>query len=201
MLESPSPRRVRRCRPHPRAAGFAWPGQPASLPPTPGRAVGDRARSLFQGVIEFSLCLLFAKLVSYTFLFWLPLYITNVGEYLLPEAQGSGSVRGCNLSPLPCRFHRLRKRRRTWCMTHQAAPGVEMGRQTEFGRAHSVAIVMTLVVQRVAASHPSGGGWCRAACSHVQAALGAGSPRGRQHRPRGPRRRGRSSVPEVASWT
>ncbi|KAK2089901.1 hypothetical protein P7K49_032567 [Saguinus oedipus] len=34
--------------------------------------------SLFQGVIEFSLCLLFAKLVSYTFLFWLPLYITNV---------------------------------------------------------------------------------------------------------------------------
>ncbi|XP_031521629.1 glucose-6-phosphate exchanger SLC37A1 isoform X9 [Papio anubis] len=30
------------------------------------------------GVIEFSLCLLFAKLVSYTFLFWLPLYITNV---------------------------------------------------------------------------------------------------------------------------
>lgn len=36
--------------------------------------------SLLQGVIEFSLCLLFAKLVSYTFLFWLPLYITNVGE-------------------------------------------------------------------------------------------------------------------------
>uniref|UniRef100_A0A5F9DNQ7 Solute carrier family 37 member 1 n=1 Tax=Oryctolagus cuniculus TaxID=9986 RepID=A0A5F9DNQ7_RABIT len=30
------------------------------------------------GVIEFSLCLLFAKLVSYTFLFWLPLYITSV---------------------------------------------------------------------------------------------------------------------------
>ncbi|XP_034971422.1 glucose-6-phosphate exchanger SLC37A1 isoform X1 [Zootoca vivipara] len=30
------------------------------------------------GVVEFSLCLLFAKLVSYTFLFWLPLYITNV---------------------------------------------------------------------------------------------------------------------------
>ncbi|KAB0374087.1 hypothetical protein FD755_014343 [Muntiacus reevesi] len=32
------------------------------------------------GVIEFSLCLLFAKLVSYTFLFWLPLYITNVAK-------------------------------------------------------------------------------------------------------------------------
>lgn len=35
---------------------------------------------VLQGVIEFSLCLLFAKLVSYTFLFWLPLYITSVGE-------------------------------------------------------------------------------------------------------------------------
>ncbi|TNN48393.1 Glucose-6-phosphate exchanger SLC37A1 [Liparis tanakae] len=33
-----------------------------------------------KGVIEFSLCLLFAKLVSYTFLFWLPLYITKAGE-------------------------------------------------------------------------------------------------------------------------
>ena len=33
-----------------------------------------------QGVMEFSLCLLFAKLVSYTFLYWLPLYIANVGK-------------------------------------------------------------------------------------------------------------------------
>ncbi|MBN3321605.1 G6PT2 protein, partial [Atractosteus spatula] len=32
------------------------------------------------GVVEFSLCLLFAKLVSYTFLFWLPLYITNAAH-------------------------------------------------------------------------------------------------------------------------
>lgn len=36
--------------------------------------------SLSQGVAEFSLCLLFAKLVSYTFLYWLPLYISNVGQ-------------------------------------------------------------------------------------------------------------------------
>lgn len=35
---------------------------------------------LSQGVVEFSLCLLFAKLVSYTFLYWLPLYISNVGQ-------------------------------------------------------------------------------------------------------------------------
>lgn len=32
------------------------------------------------GVLEFSFCLLFAKLVSYTFLFWLPLYISNVAH-------------------------------------------------------------------------------------------------------------------------
>ncbi|XP_040190126.1 glucose-6-phosphate exchanger SLC37A1 [Rana temporaria] len=31
------------------------------------------------GVVEFSMCLLFAKLVSYTFLFWLPLYMASVG--------------------------------------------------------------------------------------------------------------------------
>nr|XP_033796347.1 glucose-6-phosphate exchanger SLC37A1 [Geotrypetes seraphini] len=38
------------------------------------------------GVIEFSLCLLFAKLVNYTFLFWLPLYITNVDHLNAKEA-------------------------------------------------------------------------------------------------------------------
>ncbi|XP_068185706.1 glucose-6-phosphate exchanger SLC37A1 isoform X2 [Antennarius striatus] len=32
------------------------------------------------GVVEFSLCLLFAKLVNYTFLFWLPLYITKAAH-------------------------------------------------------------------------------------------------------------------------
>uniref|UniRef100_A0A8D0RP12 Solute carrier family 37 member 2 n=1 Tax=Sus scrofa TaxID=9823 RepID=A0A8D0RP12_PIG len=38
------------------------------------------------GVIEFSLCLLFAKLVSYTFLYWLPLYIFNVVHFTAKEA-------------------------------------------------------------------------------------------------------------------
>ncbi|NXX41416.1 G6PT3 protein, partial [Tricholaema leucomelas] len=43
------------------------------------------------GVVEFSLCLLFAKLVSYTFLYWLPLYIVNVGEVLrLGRQEGAG---------------------------------------------------------------------------------------------------------------
>ncbi|XP_032622995.1 glucose-6-phosphate exchanger SLC37A2 isoform X1 [Chelonoidis abingdonii] len=38
------------------------------------------------GVVEFSLCLLFAKLVSYTFLYWLPLYIVNVAHSSAKEA-------------------------------------------------------------------------------------------------------------------
>ncbi|XP_061755022.1 glucose-6-phosphate exchanger SLC37A2 isoform X2 [Nerophis ophidion] len=38
------------------------------------------------GVLEFSLCLLFAKLVSYTFLYWLPLYISNVAHFDAKEA-------------------------------------------------------------------------------------------------------------------
>jgi len=35
---------------------------------------------LIPGVIEYSLCLFFAKLVSYTFLFWLPTYIKEKGQ-------------------------------------------------------------------------------------------------------------------------
>ncbi|XP_033505981.1 glucose-6-phosphate exchanger SLC37A2 [Epinephelus lanceolatus] len=38
------------------------------------------------GVVEFSLCLLFAKLVSYTFLYWLPLYISNIAHFQAKEA-------------------------------------------------------------------------------------------------------------------
>ncbi|XP_053126087.1 glucose-6-phosphate exchanger SLC37A2 isoform X2 [Hemicordylus capensis] len=41
------------------------------------------------GVVEFSFCLLFAKLVSYTFLFWLPLYIMNVAHF---SAQKAGDM-------------------------------------------------------------------------------------------------------------
>ncbi|KAH3700771.1 glucose-6-phosphate exchanger SLC37A2-like isoform X3 [Dreissena polymorpha] len=44
-------------------------------------------RALFiPGVIEFSLCLFFAKLVSYTFLFWLPKYISNKTSYSAEKA-------------------------------------------------------------------------------------------------------------------
>lgn len=50
--------------------------------------------------MEFSLCLLFAKLVSYTFLYWLPLYIVNVGEVweVLQQSQVEGSP---SLHPAP----------------------------------------------------------------------------------------------------
>uniref|UniRef100_A0A672I5Y0 Major facilitator superfamily (MFS) profile domain-containing protein n=1 Tax=Salarias fasciatus TaxID=181472 RepID=A0A672I5Y0_SALFA len=46
------------------------------------------------GVIEFSLCLLFAKLVSYTFLFWLPLYITKTAGDLSTLFDVGGIVGG-----------------------------------------------------------------------------------------------------------
>jgi hypothetical protein len=36
---------------------------------------------LFQGVVEYSLSLFFAKLVSYTFLYWLPLYIKSSSKF------------------------------------------------------------------------------------------------------------------------
>uniref|UniRef100_A0A665XCR3 Glucose-6-phosphate exchanger SLC37A2 n=1 Tax=Echeneis naucrates TaxID=173247 RepID=A0A665XCR3_ECHNA len=45
-------------------------------------------------MVEFSLCLLFAKLVSYTFLYWLPLYISNVGQCLLTHFFVCGIMAG-----------------------------------------------------------------------------------------------------------
>ncbi|XP_044763771.1 glucose-6-phosphate exchanger SLC37A2 isoform X3 [Coccinella septempunctata] len=40
-------------------------------------AIGFFGAFKIPGVIEFSLCLFFAKLVSYTFLYWLPLYVNS----------------------------------------------------------------------------------------------------------------------------
>ncbi|NXY92804.1 G6PT3 protein, partial [Alcedo cyanopectus] len=54
------------------------PKEPAEEP----EAISFLGALRIPGVVEFSLCLLFAKLVSYTFLYWLPLYIVNVGECL-----------------------------------------------------------------------------------------------------------------------
>lgn len=51
--------------------------------------------------MEFSLCLLFAKLVSYTFLYWLPLYIVNVGESGGDGGAGASLARGAAPQPSP----------------------------------------------------------------------------------------------------
>nr|XP_032826687.1 LOW QUALITY PROTEIN: glucose-6-phosphate exchanger SLC37A2-like [Petromyzon marinus] len=45
------------------------------------RAISFMGALRIPGVIEFSLCLLFSKLVSYTFLYWLPLYISNQAHF------------------------------------------------------------------------------------------------------------------------
>ncbi|CAO1327504.1 unnamed protein product [Diamesa tonsa] len=54
-------------------------------------AVGFAGALKIPGVIEFSLCLFFSKLVNYTFLFWLPLYIKNTTS-LTPEASAKLSM-------------------------------------------------------------------------------------------------------------
>ncbi|KAL5019747.1 hypothetical protein ScPMuIL_002639 [Solemya velum] len=46
-----------------------------------GKAISIWRAFMIPGVLEFSLCLFFAKLVSYTFLFWLPKYITTQTSY------------------------------------------------------------------------------------------------------------------------
>lgn len=45
--------------------------------PRDDKAVGLKQALAIPGVVEFSLCLFFAKLVSYTFLYWLPYYINS----------------------------------------------------------------------------------------------------------------------------
>lgn len=49
------------------------------------RGVGILQACLIPGVIPFALCLFFAKLVAYTFLYWLPFYISQTGIFLSPE--------------------------------------------------------------------------------------------------------------------
>ncbi|NWS35950.1 G6PT3 protein, partial [Polioptila caerulea] len=58
------------------------PKEPAEEP----EAISFLGALRIPGVVEFSLCLLFAKLVSYTFLYWLPLYIVNIAHFSAKEA-------------------------------------------------------------------------------------------------------------------
>ncbi|KAL1816343.1 hypothetical protein ACET3Z_018917 [Daucus carota] len=58
-------------------------------------AVGFIEAWKIPGVAPFALCLFFAKLVAYTFLYWLPFYVSHTaiaGEYLSNEAAGNLST-------------------------------------------------------------------------------------------------------------
>ena len=58
-------------------------------------AVGFKAALRIPGVVTFSLCLFFTKLVAYTFLYWLPFYIERTeigGEYLSAAKAGELST-------------------------------------------------------------------------------------------------------------
>ncbi|XP_064650598.1 glucose-6-phosphate exchanger SLC37A2-like [Lineus longissimus] len=57
----------------------------ATAPHHGAQAISFLSALRIPGVIEFSLCLFFAKLVSYTFLFWLPNYINHTGANYDPE--------------------------------------------------------------------------------------------------------------------
>lgn len=60
--------------------------EPSEVTAAPTEAISFCEALSIPGVVEFSLCLLFAKLVSYTFLYWLPLYISNVAHFDAKEA-------------------------------------------------------------------------------------------------------------------
>uniref|UniRef100_H2YK10 Sugar phosphate exchanger 3 n=1 Tax=Ciona savignyi TaxID=51511 RepID=H2YK10_CIOSA len=54
--------------------------EPTKQPEVESKPIGFIGALRIPGVIEFSLCLLFAKLVSYTFLFWLPFYLKSTSS-------------------------------------------------------------------------------------------------------------------------
>uniref|UniRef100_A0A0A9DMB1 Major facilitator superfamily (MFS) profile domain-containing protein n=1 Tax=Arundo donax TaxID=35708 RepID=A0A0A9DMB1_ARUDO len=59
------------------------------------KAVGFIEALRIPGVVPFALCLFFCKLVAYTFLYWLPFYISHTavgGEYLSDSAAGALST-------------------------------------------------------------------------------------------------------------
>ncbi|KAI3905134.1 hypothetical protein MKX01_017380 [Papaver californicum] len=60
-----------------------------------GAAVGIVEAFRIPGVIPFALCLFFAKLVAYTFLYWLPFYLSQTeigGEYVSVKSAGNLST-------------------------------------------------------------------------------------------------------------
>ncbi|XP_010275469.1 PREDICTED: putative glycerol-3-phosphate transporter 4 [Nelumbo nucifera] len=60
-----------------------------------GSAVGLLEACFIPGVIPFALCLFFSKLVAYTFLYWLPFYLSQTaigGEYVSVKSAGNLST-------------------------------------------------------------------------------------------------------------
>ncbi|KAJ8626011.1 hypothetical protein MRB53_019318 [Persea americana] len=60
-----------------------------------GGAVGLAEACFIPGVIPFALCLFFSKLVAYTFLYWLPFYLSQTaigGEYVSVKSAGNLST-------------------------------------------------------------------------------------------------------------
>ncbi|CAL9060950.1 putative glycerol-3-phosphate transporter 4 [Musa acuminata AAA Group] len=58
-------------------------------------AIGIAKAFLIPGVVPFALCLFFSKLVAYTFLYWLPFYLSHTaigGEYLSVKSAGNLST-------------------------------------------------------------------------------------------------------------
>jgi len=56
-----------------------------------GRPISLVDALFIPGVVEFSLCLFFTKLVSYTFMYWLPLYIQKSSNY--PEKPRTAAIK------------------------------------------------------------------------------------------------------------
>ncbi|KAL3817978.1 hypothetical protein ACJIZ3_003883 [Penstemon smallii] len=59
------------------------------------KSIGLVGACLIPGVIPFALCLFFAKLVAYTFLYWLPFYLSQTaieGEYMSVKSAGNLST-------------------------------------------------------------------------------------------------------------
>ncbi|KAL5064246.1 hypothetical protein RYX36_025983 [Vicia faba] len=60
-----------------------------------GKSIGLFEACMIPGVITFAMCLFFAKLVAYTFLYWLPFYLTQTeigGKYMSVKAAGNLST-------------------------------------------------------------------------------------------------------------
>ncbi|WJX94781.1 hypothetical protein P8452_76167 [Trifolium repens] len=60
-----------------------------------GKSIGLIEACMIPGVITFALCLFFAKLVAYTFLYWLPFYLTQTeigGKYMSVKSAGNLST-------------------------------------------------------------------------------------------------------------